>query len=291
MLRSMTGYGKAVRELDNLKITVEIKSVNSKQLDLNCRLPFVYNEKEPEIRSMVSRDAGRGKMFIGITRDYTGEEAGQMVNQQLALRYYRELSELTAKMDQKAEPDYLQAVMRMPEVLSHEEEELDENEWQALKKTISEALKSLDKYRSEEGRILEDDFRLRVSNIRKYLADIDPHERERMEQVKEKFNKELLDFIKNKTLDDNRYEQEVVYYLDKLDITEEKVRLKQHCEYFSETMDNNQANGKKLTFISQEMGREINTIGSKANHAEIQKLVVEMKDELEKIKEQLANIL
>lgn len=291
MLKSMTGYGKAVAEQESLKISVEVKTVNSKQIDLNCRLPYIYNEKEPEIRSLAGRFIERGKIFLGINREATGDESGHAVNQQLALRYYNELKQLASNMDDKQQPDYLQAIMRMPDVLKLDEQELDETEWSVLKRALTEALAKLDQYRKEEGKILEEDFEQRIQKILHYLKDVEPFEKERMEQVKDKFNKELADFLENKTLDENRYEQEIVYYLDKLDITEEKVRLKQHCEYFLQTMNADAANGKKLNFISQEMGREINTIGSKANHAGIQRIVVDMKDELEKIKEQLANIL
>ncbi|MGM0612420.1 MAG: YicC/YloC family endoribonuclease [Bacteroidota bacterium] len=291
MLRSMTGYGKSTVETDELNISVEIKTVNSKQMDLNCRLPFEYNPKEPEIRSLVSRSIQRGKVFVGITKESTAEHSGHSINQDLALNYYNELKELKEKMNQKAEPDYLLSIMRMPDILKTEEQEISEDEWMLLKKAIEETLDKVDEYRIEEGKILETDFQERIKNIQQYLNDIEPFEKERLEFVKTKFNKELSDFIKEKTIDENRYEQEVLYYLDKLDITEEKVRLKQHCTYFLETMDADMANGKKLNFIAQEMGREINTTGSKANHAEIQKIVVNMKDELEKIKEQLANIL
>lgn len=291
MLRSMTGYGKAVAELDDLRITVEIKSVNSKQSDINCRLPVVYNEKEPEIRSMCGNFLQRGKIFLNINREANGEESGHSINQELAGRYYRELKTLSESLEQQAPVDYLQIIMRMPEIMKAQEEELDEKEWLALKKAINEALETIDTYRLEEGDSLEKDFRSRIEMIRVYMDKIIPFEEERLNSVKEKFNKELHDFIENKNLDENRYEQEIVYYLDKMDITEEKVRLKQHCEYFLNTLESNEANGKKLNFIAQEIGREINTLGSKANHSEIQKIVVDMKNELEKIKEQLANIL
>lgn len=291
MLRSMTGYGKTNVETENLTISIEIKTVNSKQMDLNCRLPFEYNPKEPEIRSLVSRFIQRGKVFLGVTKESTAENFGQSVNQELALNYFKELKELKEKMNQKTEPDYLQSIMRMPDVMQTKEQEISEEEWALLKNAIEETLNKVDEYRIEEGKILESDFKDRINKIQNYLEDIEPFEKERLEYVKDKFNKELSDFIKEKKIDENRYEQEVIYYQDKLDITEEKVRLKQHCTYFLETMNTDMANGKKLNFIAQEIGREINTTGSKANHAEIQKIAVNMKDELEKIKEQLANIL
>ena len=291
MLRSMTGYGKTNVETENLTISIEIKTVNSKQMDLNCRLPFEYNPKEPEIRSLVSRFIQRGKVFLGVTKESTAENFGQSVNQELALNYFKELKELKDKMNQKTEPDYLQSIMRMPDVMQTKEQEISEKEWSLLKNAIKETLSKVDEYRIKEGKILESDFKDRINKIQNYLEDIEPFEKERLEYVKDKFNKELSDFVKEKTIDENRYEQEIIYYQDKLDITEEKVRLKQHCTYFLETMNTDMANGKKLNFIAQEIGREINTTGSKANHAEIQKIVVNMKDELEKIKEQLANIL
>lgn len=292
MLRSMTGYGKAQTENEKYRIFVEIKSVNSKQMDLNTRLPYNYNVKEPEIRAIASRLIQRGKVYLGITREIMGPESGRSINQNLALHYYDELKQLTTQMkDQNEQHDYLQTIMRLPEVLKQDDEELDEQEWILVKDTIHDALLTLDSYRLEEGEILQDDFIGRVHKIQDYLRQIEPHEARRLNDVKEKFNKELSDFLEDKSLDENRYEQEVVYYLDKLDITEEKVRLKQHCDYFLETLKSEAPAGKKLNFIAQEMGREINTTGSKANHAGIQKIVVDMKDELEKIKEQLANIL
>lgn len=291
MLRSMTGYGKARVETDDLKLSIEIKTVNSKQMDMNCRLPYDYNEKEPEIRSIAGHYIQRGKVYLGITRESTGEESSRTLNQKLALRYFNEMKTLTQNMGLDKEPDYLQALMRMPDVYVLEEQELDEEEWLLVKDTLNKALKTLDEFREQEGKILEEDFEMRIVRIKEYLEKLKTHEEERLKLVKEKFDKELADFLENKSIDETRYEQEIVYYLDKLDITEEKVRLKQHCDYFLETMNANAANGKKLNFIAQEMGREINTTGSKANHAEIQKIVVEMKDELEKIKEQLANIL
>ncbi|MCF8331688.1 MAG: YicC family protein [Bacteroidales bacterium] len=291
MLRSMTGYGKARAEKDDLKLSIEIKTVNSKQMDMNCRLPYDYNEKEPEIRSIAGHYIQRGKVYLGITRESTGEESARTLNQKLALRYFNEMKTLIQNMHLEKEPDYLQAVIRMPDVFVLKEQELKEEEWKLVKDTLNNALQELDEYRIQEGAILQKDFRKRIDRIKEYLEKLVPYEQERLKLVKDKFDKELSDFLDNKTIDENRYEQEIVYYLDKLDITEEKVRLKQHCDYFLETMNTDTANGKKLNFIVQEMGREINTTGSKANHSAIQKIVVEMKDELEKIKEQLANIL
>lgn len=291
MLRSMTGYGKAVAELDNLRITIEIKSVNSRQIDINCRLPVLYNQKEPELRSICSNFIQRGKVYLGISRDMHGEESVHSINREVAERYYKELEALSKRINQEKSTDYLQIIMGMPEVMKAKDEELNGKEWKYLKSAVQDALETLEKYRREEGKNLEKDFRNRIQIIRGYLDEIEPHEQGRLATLKERFNKELQDFIDNKNIDENRFEQEVVYYMDKLDITEEKVRLKQHCDYFVEILESDVANGKKLNFISQEMGREINTLGSKANHAEIQKIVVNMKDELEKIKEQLANIL
>jgi len=288
----MTGYGKAQTENEKYRIFVEIKTVNSKQMDLNTRLPYNYNIKEPEIRAIASRVIQRGKAYLGVTREIMGGESGRSINHKLALHYYQELKELTSQMkDHHEQHDFLQTIMRMPEVLKQDDTELDENEWVLVKDAIDEALLKLDNYRQEEGKILEVDFIGRVHKIKDYLKQIEPHEVSRLKDVKEKFNKELSDFLEDKSLDENRYEQELVYYLDKLDITEEKVRLKQHCDYFLETLNSESPVGKKLNFIAQEMGREINTTGSKANNAGIQKIVVDMKDELEKIKDQLANIL
>ncbi|MGM0647863.1 MAG: YicC/YloC family endoribonuclease [Bacteroidota bacterium] len=292
MLRSMTGYGKAQAENEKYRIVVEIKTVNSKQMDLNTRLPYNFNIKEPEIRAIASRVIQRGKAYLGVTREIMGAESGRSINHKLALHYYQELKELTSQMkDHHEQHDFLQTIMRMPDVLKQDDTELDEDEWFLVKDAIDDALLKLDNYRQQEGKILEEDFIGRVHKIQDYLKQIEPHEASRLKDVREKFNKELSDFLEDKSLDENRYEQELVYYLDKLDITEEKVRLKQHCDYFLETLNSESPAGKKLNFIAQEMGREINTTGSKANHAGIQKIVVDMKDELEKIKEQLANIL
>ncbi len=292
MLRSMTGYGKAAAELEHVKITVEIKTLNSKQLDLNARLPYIYNEKEPLIRSRLSRWLQRGKVSINIHRELTGEQTEHAIDHSVALGYYNELVQLNKQMKhQAAAPDYLQLAMRLPEVIKIKQQKLEEKEWKALEKTMENAVEQLEKYRREEGTVLEEDFRQRINTMVDLLGEVRQHEPRRMETVKEKFNRELARFIEDKTLDENRYEQEVVYYLEKLDLTEEMVRLKQHCFYFLETLMADGAVGKKLNFIVQEMGREVNTIGSKANHQQIQTLVVEMKDELEKIKEQLANIL
>ncbi|MFO8053834.1 MAG: YicC/YloC family endoribonuclease [Bacteroidales bacterium] len=291
MLRSMTGYGKAITELDKLTLTIEIKTLNSKQFDLICRMPQAYNEKEPYIRSELSQFLRRGKTTLNISRELRGEASEHTVNKAVAMKYFRELRELKEKTGQDTEPDYLQTIMRLPEVMQLTEQTLEEREYNELRSALRKALEDVDSYRKAEGKILSEDFQRRINTILDALKEIESCEEERLDHVKEKFHKALADFREDKTLDENRYEQEIVYYLDKLDITEEKVRLKQHCYYFLETMTAGTANGKKLNFIAQEIGREINTMGSKANHSGIQKIVVDMKDELEKIKEQLSNIL
>ena len=291
MIKSMTGFGKAVCECQNRKMAVEIKSLNSKMLDINTRIPNGYREKEVEIRNLISGQLNRGKVDFQITIENSGEASNYSINKSLAQKYYKELKELSHDLDEKDFSDYLQIIMRMPDVLVTEINEISEEEWAELKKAISKALDEVNVFRLNEGQGLEKDLRYRNDKITTLLEEVIPFEKSRLKNLKVKINKDLQDVVDKEDIDKNRFEQELVYYQDKLDITEEKVRLKKHCEYFIETIDEPEFQGKKLIFISQEMGREINTLGSKANEANIQKIVVQMKDELEKIKEQLFNIL
>jgi len=287
----MTGFGKAVFELRNRKVVIEIKSLNSKQLDVNARIANGFREKEIEIRNLLSTRLQRGKVDFSMTVENTGDSSNYSINKNLAKKYYRELKELTAEFEEKDFSDYLLVLMKMPDVLVSENEEISEQEWQQLFETIGQAINDVETFRITEGKSLEKELLYRNQNILSQLDEITPFEKQRMENLKVKISRDLYDIVKKEDIDKNRFEQEVIYYQDKLDITEERVRLKKHCEYFVETLNEPESQGKKLSFITQEMGREINTLGSKAGEANIQKIVVQMKDELEKIKEQLFNIL
>ena len=285
MIHSMTGYGKSVLQLPNKTISIEIKSLNSKSLDLNMRMPSIYRSKELDLRKAVAAKLSRGKVDFSLYFETTSEETQTNVNVAVVNKYINQLE----AMSTGTKMQFLQMAIRMPEALSTERNDIDESEWGDIQKGICNALDSISHYRLEEGKVLEADFTKRVGIISKLLdkvLEIDP---ERLKNVRERLNKGVSE-LKEKH-DENRFEQELVYYIEKFDITEEKVRLQNHLEFFVKTLDSNESNGKKLGFISQEMGREINTIGSKANFAPMQKLVVQMKDELEKIKEQLLNVL
>jgi uncharacterized protein (TIGR00255 family) len=287
----MTGFGKAVCEFHNRKVVVEIKSLNSKQLDVNARISNGFREKEIEIRNLLSTRLQRGKVDFSMTVENIGDISNYTINKDLARKYYRELKELATEFDENDSTDYLHVVMKMPDVLVAENEELSDQEWGQLFETIENAIHDVEEFRDTEGKSLEKELLYRNAKILKLLDEIVPFEKQRLASLKAKITRDLYDIVSKEDIDKNRFEQEVIYYQDKLDITEEKVRLKKHCEYFVETLSEPESQGKKLSFITQEMGREINTLGSKAGEANIQKMVVQMKDELEKIKEQLFNIL
>lgn len=286
-LYSMTGFGKATLQLPAKKITIEVKSLNSKQLDMNIRTPLFYREKESDIRYMVSEKLVRGKVDLSFYSEVTGAETAPKINEALASEYIRQLKNLCET--HAVQGDVISAVMRMPEVMQAAEDEVDEKEWGAISAVIHEALDKLNSFRSDEGATLMVDLKQRLLNIGQRLEQVNPFEEDRVKRLREKLSRGLADLAEKP--DENRYEQEIIYYLEKLDVTEEKVRLKSHLDYFEQLLNEGGPIGKKLGFVAQEMGREINTLGSKANHAGIQKLVVEMKDELEKIKEQVLNIL
>lgn len=287
----MTGFGKAEANLRKHKLTVEIRSLNSKQLDLNVKTPALYREKEAEIRSLAGQALGRGKVDVALYIDSTEGDSAFTLNQALAMKYFRELTELGQAIGKPLGNDALGLILRMPDVLRAEREQADEEEWEQVKETLSEALARVDRFRQEEARPLADDLAKRNLFILQGLERILPFEQDRLGSMKERLRRELNENVGEGRVDANRFEQEIIYYLEKLDITEERVRLEKHCAHFAETLNSPDSEGKKLGFIAQEMGREINTIGSKANDASIQRIVVEMKDELEKIKEQLGNIL
>ena len=284
----MTGYGKATGEFNDKIISAEIKSLNSKFFDLNLRVPAHLRDRELEIRNELNKLVERGKIDFTLTSSKP-EEDKMMFNRTLIKSYFREFQEITKELGIR-EADYLRLIMQMPDVTSAETPVADEEEWRVISQVIKDSVKAFDIFRKTEGHNLAVDLKERISSIYKILEKITPHETERLKLVREKLQNNLQNLKINNEVDVNRFEQELIYYIEKLDISEEKVRLKSHLEYFASTMEE-ESSGKKLNFITQEIGREINTIGSKANHAAIQKLVVEMKDELERMKEQLSNVL
>jgi uncharacterized protein (TIGR00255 family) len=287
----MTGYGKSVCELDNKKITIEVKSLNSKQLDLNMRIPGLYKEKEMLIRNEISKKLGRGKIDVGIYIEATGLSSSNHFNAAIVKDYFNQLKKIQEELGFEVDPAILQEIIRLPDVLDTQREELDEAEWKSVFEHLLNAIGQVIEFRKQEGKALEKDILLRIKNIEELSKEVLPFEGERIETIRTRLDENLKEFTTGIAIDENRLEQEIIYYLEKFDITEEKVRLANHCKYFNEVVSESTSPGKKLGFISQEIGREINTLGSKANHHEIQKLVVKMKDELEKIKEQLLNVL
>ena len=285
MIYSMTGYGKSVLQLPTKKITIELKSLNSKNLDLNARMPSVYREKELSVRKALAKKLVRGKIDFSIYVETTAEDTSSQINTSAVKQYMQQLKTIVDGND----VELLKMAVRFPDALNTIREEIDEKEWNAIFSEINNATETLVKHRLDEGKALEQDFNQRIINIDNLLTQITAIDPERIKAVRKRLKKGVAD-LKEK-YDENRFEQELVYYIEKFDITEEKVRLKNHLKYFTESINTTDSNGKKLGFISQEMGREINTIGSKSNYAPMQQLVVQMKDELEKIKEQLLNVL
>jgi uncharacterized protein (TIGR00255 family) len=291
MLLSMTGYGRATGSFGEKTITTEVRALNSKMTDLKLRLPGDYKEKEVELRKLVTDHAERGKIDVVVDVQNADGAAAVSLNESLFRGYHRELNRLAGELG-IGQTDMLQAILRIPNVVAAQSGEVDEEEWAVICGVVTQALENFKNFRRQEGKALETDLKLRVANILQLLMEVAPFEQERFERMRERLRNNMEEAVGKESLDSNRFEQEILYYLEKMDITEEKVRLEQHCKYFLEQMDNvKQPAGRTLGFISQEMGREINTLGAKAYDAEIQKLVVQMKDELEKIKEQLANVL
>ncbi len=291
MIRSMTGYGKAECSLPDKKLAIEIKSLNSKQMDISVRLPSHYREKELMIRQMIAAALERGKVECNLYFELAGEEAPAVVNEPVVKKYYDQLYRISGELGLDASLELLSIAMRLPDTVRSEKPLLEEAEWNAVEETLVQTLHQVAEFRNQEGSALESDLEQRVASIQEKLVKVSPFESERIEQIRERIGNNLGTVTSGVEVDENRFEQELIFYLEKLDISEEKVRLANHCTYFLETMKEQRPVGKKLGFISQEMGREINTLGSKANHTEIQKLVVEMKDELERIKEQILNVL
>ena len=290
MTHSMTGYGKAVAELPNKKVTIEIKSLNSKQFDLYTRIPVIYRVKEIELRNSLSHLLERGKVDLTINVEQFAKDISSRIDYNVLNQYKTDIEQWANDMGISVPDDWFSVLLRLPDVMKQETEELDEEEWNIIKDTINKAVESLILFREQEGKMLENVLIEKISNIRSLLVDIATFEGERIERVKNRILEELNN-LGGIEYDKNRFEQELIYYLEKLDINEEKTRLSHHLNYFEEILNENKSQGKKLGFITQEIGREINTLGSKSNQSGMQRIVIQMKDELEQIKEQVLNIL
>ncbi|HEX7583214.1 MAG TPA: YicC/YloC family endoribonuclease [Prolixibacteraceae bacterium] len=291
MIRSMTGFGKAEFEVGNKKITLEIKSLNSKQLDINTRIPAIYREKDLEIRKLISEMLIRGKVDFAIYLDNLGTESTSRINAAIIKDYFKQLKAIHKELGFEVNETIIQSIMRLPETVKMVYDELDETEWLIVRENLVKTLEELNRFRDQEGLSLQVDIVNSIQNILDLLKQTEPFENQRMENVKAKIMDSLNELQLNGNIDKNRFEQELIYYMEKLDINEEKVRLTNHCSYFTETIAEAEPSGRKLGFIAQEIGREINTLGSKANESNLQRIVVQMKDNLEKIKEQVLNVL
>lgn len=289
MIHSMTGFGKAEGIVGGKKISVQLKSLNSKQADISIKLPNGFKEKELSYRKLLSDLIGRGKTELYFSYENQAESGAYKINAQVYKNYYQQLKQIHEELGENLS-DLVSSISRLPDVIVNEEEELSDEEWRQVEQIIQAATESLIEFRKAEGKSLYNDLKSHIDNILSLLEKALAYEGERIEIVKERLNKNLEDAGQKERIDQDRFEQEMIYYLEKYDISEEKVRLRTHCNYFIESMDASAGQGKKLGFICQEIGREINTLGSKANHAEMQQLVVQMKDELEKIKEQVLNV-
>ena len=290
MIQSMTGFGKVTAELPSKKVTVEIKALNSKQLDLSTRIPSIYKDKEMELRSLLLQSLERGKVEFNIFIEYIGKDTPTQINLAAVENYYNQIKEIAEKLNISVPNDWFQTLLRMPDAIKSETVEPDESEWEVVLETVKDAIKHLCDFRIQEGAMLQKLFEQKIANIATLLKEVEKYEGERIEKIKARIM-DNLQKIAEKDYDKNRFEQEMIYYIEQLDVNEEKNRLDYHLKYFISTMESGHGQGKKLGFIAQEMGREINTLGSKSNHAEMQKIVVQMKDELEQIKEQVLNVL
>lgn len=291
MVQSMTGFGKATCEYGNKKIVVEIKSLNSKQLDLSTRISGLYREKDIEIRTELSQQLERGKIDFALYVDNSGKESVSQINQSVLMAYYEQIKQISQNTGIEMPANWFEVLLRLPDALKTDIVEMDENEWIEIKKAINQAIEQLKGFRIQEGKSLENVFVTKINRIAELLEQVAPFENERIEKIKAKLEENLQTISDKISYDKNRLEQELIFYIEKLDVNEEKVRLKTHLDYFIETMNHEKSPGKKLGFIAQEIGREVNTLGSKSNHSEMQKIVVLMKDELEQIKEQVLNVL
>ena len=290
-MKSMTGFGKAESVNDQRKIIIEIRTLNSKQADLTIKTPNAYKDREPDIRNELISTLQRGKIEMVITLEDAVDDQMTQFNEPLIKSYHQQLAKIAHQNNIPLPPDILNSIVRMPDVLKLVRREPDEHEWQLLLEGIRQAIQQVNNFREQEGLALMEDILSRIKRIESYMVEIEKFEPQRIDTVKNRLRQNLIEYVGDNAFDQNRFEQELIYYLEKMDINEEKVRLRNHCSYFVETMNEGDGVGKKLGFIAQEMGREINTIGSKANHADMQQFVIQMKDELEKIKEQLLNVL
>ncbi len=291
MIQSMTGYGKASGIYNEKKIVAEIKSLNSKQADVSTRMAGLYREKDIEIRNLLIQELERGKIDFSLYYESFDKDTNSRINQSMVESYYEQIREISGNTDIAMPENCLEIILRMPDVMKSEIVELDENEWIEVTKIIAEAIEQLKAFRQQEGKSLEQVFRSKITSISKLLKEIERYEAERVEKIRARFIEGLQNLSDKFDYDQNRLEQELMFYIERLDVNEEKVRLQTHLDYFLETMEKEHAPGKKLGFITQEIGREINTLGSKSNHSEMQKIVVLMKDDLEQIKEQVLNVL
>jgi uncharacterized protein (TIGR00255 family) len=291
MIKSMTGFGKTTCELPSKRIIIEIKSLNSKQLDINTRLPNLYREKDFVIRNEIGQKLQRGKIDVTFYLESIMPDKISQINEAVISEYHDQLKHVAEKLGISDNTDFLRIIMPLPDTMKTAQPELDEEEWLVVQEGLGKAIEQLDEFRKQEGASMLQDVKQHTGNIRKLLEQIAPFEKQRTEKIKVRIHENLDELALNGKVDENRFEQELIYYIEKLDISEEKVRLKNHIDYFEQTLEEEIPIGKKLGFISQEMGREINTLGSKASDSDIQRLVVNMKDDLEKIKEQILNIL
>jgi uncharacterized protein (TIGR00255 family) len=291
MIKSMTGFGKSEFEINCKKITIEIKSLNSKQSDISTRIPQTYREKELDIRRELNDILIRGKIDCSIFVESLGEKGNTSINGPVVKNYFNDLSRISIELGLPVTERMLEIIMRFPDAVKVNYETLDEEEWELIHRNFLAALEQLDRFRIQEGLAMETDLVENVGNIMKLLKEIGPHEQKRIDSIKSRMNGNLESLYLNGNVDINRFEQELIFYLERLDFNEEKVRLSNHCTYFLDTLNETESNGRKLSFIAQEIGREINTIGSKANDSNIQRIVVQMKDALERVKEQILNVL
>lgn len=291
MLISMTGFGKAISKTTENKKYIEIKTLNSKHLDINIKIPIAYKEKEIELRTIIAKKLIRGKIELNVYDELDGNEQDLPINTNMVKTYFKQFKKIADELNINADKELLPIIMKMPDILTNKSLQIDENEWVNFLKYLDEAINEVINFRKQEGEELEKDITKRIANILELLKQVEPFEKQRVDNISQRIKNNLSNFLDNDNVDENRFEQEMIYYLEKLDITEEKVRLKTHCNYFLQTIKTDEPVGKKIGFITQEMGREINTLGSKANNSDIQRIVILMKDELEKIKEQMLNIL
>lgn len=292
MLLSMTGYGRATQTHGHKTITIEIRALNSKMTDLRMKMPPAYRQKEADLRKIVMNNIDRGKIEINIDIASIGGDDEFGLNRPLFTKYYQELSALANELDAD-KGELMSAIVRIPNVITEQTSDIKEEEWTALENVLKDAIVAFSNYRATEGKSLYTELDKRITNINQLLTEVEVDETARIDKIRTRLKQNLEEYLGKENVDENRFEQEIIFYLEKMDITEEKVRLEQHCKYFAEVMNDNNmaAKGRKLAFISQEIGREINTLGAKAYSSIIQRIVVNMKDELEKIKEQVANLV